>query len=382
MPPGTPVVQWHSTLKIGPSIELKAPDAVPWTEVWPTAYYVALPGRTMAKGIGPRAPAVALMRLSRIRPCAIAARCARSCRLRCRRLLRLAFHQSPPQHPDLRIRHHGASPRSISRTRRQDDDYRQFLLSHPADLIVADHGSSETVAIIASRGASPPGAQSLMRRLETARHVDGSVTGIHMRRKKASEEIDRLTRKAKAAPALDELARKAARWGQDNIDRLKGAEPELSTTLDDRAQDSWEPLLAIAILLVRAGLCLRLTRPESFRECKLRTSSTISAVIPYAPRSLSVGNRNFRRPRYLPPWRRSRIGPGRSTVARKPSAKTSLPVCYDRSKFILSISALLLPASKAIGRKTVRTLLSDTWAAGFFHPRAKFCGSQRANAQP
>lgn len=34
MPPGTPVVQWHSTLKIAPQIELKAPDSVPWTEVW------------------------------------------------------------------------------------------------------------------------------------------------------------------------------------------------------------------------------------------------------------------------------------------------------------------------------------------------------------
>ena len=77
--------------------------------------------------------------------------------------------------------------------------------------------------------------------------MDRSVV-IHMRRKKASEEIERFTRKAKAAPGLGELARKAARWAQDNIDRLKGAEPELPATLDDRAQDSWEPLLAIADL--------------------------------------------------------------------------------------------------------------------------------------
>jgi hypothetical protein len=34
MPPATPLVQWHSTLKIAPSIELKAPDSAPWTEVW------------------------------------------------------------------------------------------------------------------------------------------------------------------------------------------------------------------------------------------------------------------------------------------------------------------------------------------------------------
>jgi hypothetical protein len=34
MPPATPVVQWHATLKIAPSIELKAPNSVPLTEVW------------------------------------------------------------------------------------------------------------------------------------------------------------------------------------------------------------------------------------------------------------------------------------------------------------------------------------------------------------
>ena len=77
--------------------------------------------------------------------------------------------------------------------------------------------------------------------------MDRSVV-IHMRRKKASEQIERFTRKAKAAPIFDELARKAARWAQDNLDRLKGAEPGLPASLDDRAQDSWEPLLALADL--------------------------------------------------------------------------------------------------------------------------------------
>jgi putative DNA primase/helicase len=77
--------------------------------------------------------------------------------------------------------------------------------------------------------------------------MDRSIV-VRMRRKKASEEVERFTRKAKAAPVFDQLARKAARWAQDSIDRLKGAEPELLATLDDRAQDSWEPLLAIADL--------------------------------------------------------------------------------------------------------------------------------------
>jgi hypothetical protein len=34
MPPSTGFVEWRSTLKIAPSIELKAADSVPWTEVW------------------------------------------------------------------------------------------------------------------------------------------------------------------------------------------------------------------------------------------------------------------------------------------------------------------------------------------------------------
>ena len=34
MPPSTELVDWHSTLKIAPSLELKAPNSLAWTEVW------------------------------------------------------------------------------------------------------------------------------------------------------------------------------------------------------------------------------------------------------------------------------------------------------------------------------------------------------------
>jgi hypothetical protein len=34
LPPSEVIAQWHSTLKVAPSIELKAPNSVPWTEVW------------------------------------------------------------------------------------------------------------------------------------------------------------------------------------------------------------------------------------------------------------------------------------------------------------------------------------------------------------
>src|SRR5271154_993414 len=99
-----------------------------------------------------------LMRLRRIRTLLPSARAAHAhAGSRSRRLLRLAFHQLSPQHPDLRIRHHGASPSSISRTRRQDGDHRPIYLSDPEDLIVADQASLRYLALqpIGSRLAKP-----------------------------------------------------------------------------------------------------------------------------------------------------------------------------------------------------------------------------------
>jgi putative DNA primase/helicase len=45
---------------------------------------------------------------------------------------------------------------------------------------------------------------------------------------------------------LDEFARKLARWAQDNIEALRGADPAMPAGLHDRAADNWRPLLAIA----------------------------------------------------------------------------------------------------------------------------------------
>ena len=45
-----------------------------------------------------------------------------------------------------------------------------------------------------------------------------------------------------------QLARKAARWAADNVDALRGAEPELPTGFLNRRGDNWRPLLAIADL--------------------------------------------------------------------------------------------------------------------------------------
>src|SRR5271169_4366974 len=101
-------------------------------------HYIAL--EHLGKWIGPVAPPVPLARLRGVLAAAPLARAPHAHPRACRcRLLRLAFHQLPPQHPDLRVLYHGAaSPGSISQTRRQDGDYRQFYLSRSSDLIVAD----------------------------------------------------------------------------------------------------------------------------------------------------------------------------------------------------------------------------------------------------
>lgn len=42
------------------------------------------------------------------------------------------------------------------------------------------------------------------------------------------------------------LCRKLARWAQDNLEKLRDANPAIPPGLDDRAADAWEPLFAIA----------------------------------------------------------------------------------------------------------------------------------------
>lgn len=67
---------------------------------------------------------------------------------------------------------------------------------------------------------------------------------LELRRKLPHEEVDRLRH---AEPGLfDELAAKLARFAKDNKEAVRLARPELPPTLNDRAQDNWEPLLAIA----------------------------------------------------------------------------------------------------------------------------------------
>lgn len=67
---------------------------------------------------------------------------------------------------------------------------------------------------------------------------------LELRRKGKDEHRERLRH---ANPAeFDEIQRKLARWAEDNMDALQYAQPDLPEALDDRAQDRWESLLAIA----------------------------------------------------------------------------------------------------------------------------------------
>lgn len=67
---------------------------------------------------------------------------------------------------------------------------------------------------------------------------------LELRRKLANESIERLRH---AEPDLFRtLTAKLARFAQDYADKVQRARPALPETLNDRAQDNWEPLLAIA----------------------------------------------------------------------------------------------------------------------------------------
>lgn len=67
---------------------------------------------------------------------------------------------------------------------------------------------------------------------------------LELRRKLPTESIERLRH---ADPnAFPCLASKLARWSGDYENTVRGARPSLPEALNDREQDSWEPLLAIA----------------------------------------------------------------------------------------------------------------------------------------
>src|SRR5215831_15119000 len=73
--------------------------------------------------------------------------------------------------------------------------------------------------------------------------TDRSIV-ILMRRKMPSEKAERLRRRDSEAHA--QLRRQCLRWANDNAEALAQAAPPMLSALNDRANDLWEPLLAIA----------------------------------------------------------------------------------------------------------------------------------------
>jgi len=68
---------------------------------------------------------------------------------------------------------------------------------------------------------------------------------ITMRRKTPDEETQRI-RFDRLMRECEPIRQKAARWSDDHIGVIRDSEPDVPEALNDRAQDLWRPLLAIA----------------------------------------------------------------------------------------------------------------------------------------
>lgn len=68
---------------------------------------------------------------------------------------------------------------------------------------------------------------------------------IRMQRRAPGEHVERL-RRDRIDAELEPLRRMAARWAADHAAVIRDADPDVPTTLNDRAADNWRPLLSIA----------------------------------------------------------------------------------------------------------------------------------------
>jgi putative DNA primase/helicase len=80
---------------------------------------------------------------------------------------------------------------------------------------------------------------------------------FELRRKLADEKVDRI-RDAKQS-LFDDFRSQLARFAEDYSEEVRQARPPLPDSLNDRAQDNWEPLLAIAMTASKEWLKLGTT---------------------------------------------------------------------------------------------------------------------------
>ena len=79
--------------------------------------------------------------------------------------------------------------------------------------------------------------------------LDRSVV-ISMKRKPRSRRVERFRRRnTKVYSQAESLAREISRWAADNRELIGAAEPQMPDSLDDRAADNWEILIAMADLV-------------------------------------------------------------------------------------------------------------------------------------
>ena len=71
---------------------------------------------------------------------------------------------------------------------------------------------------------------------------------LTMRRRLKTESVEKMTRRSLKVVQKQgaELASQLARWTQDNLEALRISEPKMPEGLNDRAEDNWDLLLAIA----------------------------------------------------------------------------------------------------------------------------------------
>ena len=75
--------------------------------------------------------------------------------------------------------------------------------------------------------------------------ADRSIS-LRLRRKRPDEIVERL--RLDRMDDLTIIKRQAARWAADNLDALRGADPNVPADLHDRAADNWRTMLAVADL--------------------------------------------------------------------------------------------------------------------------------------
>jgi hypothetical protein len=73
--------------------------------------------------------------------------------------------------------------------------------------------------------------------------ITDRAINITMRRRASGEKVSQF-RSRRDGPILEKLRGRLAAWAADHIEQLKTAEPEMP--VEDRAADTWEPLIAVA----------------------------------------------------------------------------------------------------------------------------------------